>query len=445
MSLKKKLLAVIGLLLFLLLGALSVYISSADNLENKRLGYINIELGAGEFQLVNWQSSGNSYISESDPMIIMENINCYIHSLKIEGKWNGNEPIAVYYTNTPEEEFSEEKKMLLPYSIVGGNVYIYPKTQVYSIRLDPTEEAGQELAISAVEINDRSLILSFSRFMTLCVFPVMVYAAVAAGFIYLRGIKVYGAVFRKYVPLLKNLIDRDLKVKYRRSVLGFLWSILNPLLMALVITVVFSKIFRFQIEYFTVYYLTGSLIFNFVTEATTSSMTSVLGAAGLIKKVYIPKYIFPMQKCMFAFINMLFASVAVLAVIFIQGMPLHWTALLFPVPMLYAFVFSFGMGLILSSLTIFFRDMEHLYSVFVSVWMYLTPIIYPEDILPETVKGLMRLNPMYHYVGYFRDVVMYGSVPGAAENMICVSFSLMFLGVGLLFFKKTQDRFILYI
>lgn len=442
---KKKLLAGFGLLLFLLLGALSVYISSADNLENKRLGYSNIERGTEALQLVNWQPSGGGYISDTDPMIIMENVNCYVHSVKIEGSWKGDEPIALFYTNSPEEGFSEDKKMLLPYSIAGGSIYIYPQIQACTIRMDLTEAAGQELEISAVEINDRSLIISFSRFMTVCIFPVMVYAVIAAGIIYLRGIKVYGGVFRKYIPLLKNLIDRDLKVKYRRSVLGFLWSILNPLLMALVITIVFSKIFRFQIEYFTVYYLTGSLIFNFVTEATTASMTSVLGAAGLIKKVYIPKYIFPMQKCVFAFINMLFASVAVLAVIFIQGMPLHWTALLFPVPMLYAFVFSFGMGLILSSLTIFFRDMEHLYSVFVSVWMYLTPIIYPEDILPETVKSLMRLNPMYHYVGYFRDVVMYGSVPGAVENMICASFSLMFLGAGLLFFKKTQDRFILYI
>lgn len=442
---KKKLLVFAGIALFLFLGGLSVYISSRDNITNKDNGYDNISRSVSELQMVNWQSTGSGFVSDADPMIILENVNSYIHSVKIGGKWDNDEPVALFYTNSPDEDFSEDKKLVLPYNQIGGCIYFYPDAEICSLRIDLTEEAGKELTISEIEINDRSLLISFSNFMTICVFPVMIYGVLAVILIYMGSIKVYGGVFHKYIPLLKNLIERDLKVKYRRSVLGFLWSILNPLLMALVITIVFSKIFRFQVEYFTVYYLAGSLIFNFVTEATTGSMTSVLGAAPLIKKVYIPKYIFPMQKCMFAFVNMLFASVAVLAVILIQGMPMHLTALLFFVPMLYAFIFAFGLGLILASLTIFFRDIEHLYSVFVSVWMYLTPIIYPEDILPQAVKSIMRFNPMYHYVGYFREVIMYGTVPSMAENMICVSFSLLFLGAGLVFFKKTQDRFILYI
>ena len=112
--------------------------------------------------------------------------------------------------------------------------------------------------------------------------------------------------FKKYRYLLQDLTARDLKVKYRRSVLGFAWSILNPFLMMLVITAVFQNIFKFEVDYFPIYYLTGALLYNFVVEATNGSMTSIIGGASLIKKVYIPKYIFPLEKCIFAFVNMVF-------------------------------------------------------------------------------------------------------------------------------------------
>ena len=215
--------------------------------------------------------------------------------------------------------------------------------------------------------------------------------------------------------------------------------------MALVINAVFSNLFKFKIEYFIVYYLTGSLIFNFMTEATSASLTSVLGAASLIKKVYIPKYIFPLEKCLFAFVNMLFSSVAVIIVILIKRMPVHWTALLFFFPMICVLIFSLGMSLILSSVNVFFRDVGHLYSVFTVAWMYLTPIIYPKDILPEFILNIMNLNPMFYYVEYFREVVMYGTVPNLAAHLMCIIYAFLFLALGLIIFKKQQDRFILYI
>ena len=260
-----------------------------------------------------------------------------------------------------------------------------------------------------------------------------------------RELAATGTVFGKYRYLVGNLISRDLKVKYRRSTLGFLWSVLNPLLMALVINAVFSNLFKFKIEYFIVYYLAGSLIFNFMTEATTASLTSVLGAASLIKKVYIPKYIFPLEKCLFAFVNMLFSSVAVIIVIIIKRMPVHWTALLFFFPMICVLIFSLGMSLILSSVNVFFRDVGHLYSVFTVAWMYLTPIIYPKDILPEFILNIMNLNPMFYYVEYFRDVLMYGTVPNLTSHLMCIIYAFLFLALGLIIFKKQQDKFILYI
>lgn len=260
-----------------------------------------------------------------------------------------------------------------------------------------------------------------------------------------NSIKDYIEKFTKYRFLLVELVIKDIKIKYRRSFLGLAWTVLNPLLMMLVITAVFSRIFKFNIEYFPAYYIVGALIFNFNNEATVLAMNSVRGAAGLIKKVYIPKYIFPMEKVLFAFMNSLFSLIAVAIVLCILQVPVTLTALLFPIPLIYTLGFTVGLGLILSALNVFFRDIEHLYGVFVTAWMYLTPIIYPVEILPETFQKLMLLNPMYHYVSFFRNVIMYNTVPGIKENLICIFISILFLSIGILVFKKTQDKFILYL
>lgn len=253
------------------------------------------------------------------------------------------------------------------------------------------------------------------------------------------------AVFLKYRYLLQDLIMRDIKVKYRRSVLGLLWSILNPLMMMVVITAVFQNIFRIKIENFPIYYLTGSTIFGLFSEASNSAMTSVLNASALIKKVYIPKYIFPVEKVLFAFVNFAFSLIAVVLMFIVLRFQVTWTALLFFVPALYVLVFSIGVGLVLSATSIFFRDIIHLYSVLLMAWQYLTPIVYPYDALPDKIKQIMAFNPMYYYVDYFRQVVMYGKIPSLTFNLICFAFASSALLIGLHVFKKQQDRFILFI
>lgn len=156
--------------------------------------------------------------------------------------------------------------------------------------------------------------------------------------------KAYLTTFLKYKYLLHNLISRDLKVKYRRSTLGLLWSVLNPLLMSIVISIVFQNFFKFDVPNFAIYYLTGSLIFNFMNEATSSAMVSIVGNAPLIKKVYIPKYIFPLEKVMFAFVNMLFSMIALVIMMGVTklgiigsaaDLNISWTIVLFFIPMLY--------------------------------------------------------------------------------------------------------------
>lgn len=259
------------------------------------------------------------------------------------------------------------------------------------------------------------------------------------------NVKANLSAFKKYRYMVLNLIKKDITTKYRRSVLGIAWSVLNPLLMMIVITTVFQYLFKTEIENFSIYYLTGSLIFNFVADATTSSMQSVLGSAALIKKVYIPKYMFPLQKCLFAFVNMLFSMIALVIMYLVIRFIPPWTVIMAPIPMIYALVFSFGLGLILSSLIVFFRDIGHLYSVFITVWMYLTPVMYPMEALPERVAAIVKLNPLYHMVTYFRNVAINGVIPSLTDNLICIGWGLAMLIIGLIVFKKTQDKFILYI
>lgn len=260
--------------------------------------------------------------------------------------------------------------------------------------------------------------------------------------------KGYIITFKKYRYLLENLISRDLKVKYRRSALGLLWSILNPLLMMLVITTVFQYVMKFdtsQISDFTIFYLTGSLIFNFVSESTSTALTSIVSASSLIKKVYIPKYIFPLEKTLFSFVNLLFSLIALVIMLIVRQTPITWTIILFPIPLIYTLLFCIGFGLILSALNVFFRDIAHLYSVWITAWMYLTPVIYSVSMLPEWMQPIMKINPLYHYITYFRNVVMDGVVPDLKANLICICTALFALLLGALIFKKKQDRFILFI
>lgn len=253
--------------------------------------------------------------------------------------------------------------------------------------------------------------------------------------------------FLKYLPLLKNLISRDIKIKYRRSVLGVLWSVLNPLLMMAVMTIVFSTIFRFGIENFPIYYLTGSLIYSFFSEATSSAMTSVVSNAPLLKKVYIPKYIFPLQKSLFSFVNLLFSFIAIMIVLIF--VPVEPTALMFlsPIPILYTFFFALGIGMALSSLSVYLRDLYHLYSVLLVAWMYLTPIFYPVEYVKDNAfaYSIIQANPLYHFVAYFRNVFMYGQMPTLEENLICMAYAAVSFFLGVLIFKKTQKNFVLYL
>lgn len=256
---------------------------------------------------------------------------------------------------------------------------------------------------------------------------------------------IYLQNFKKFRPLLGELIARDIKIKYRKSVLGVLWTLLNPLFMMIILSVVFSNLFKFDVENYSVYLLSGQLIFNFYSESTTMSMSAILDNGPLIKKIYVPKYLFVVSRVFSSTINLLASFTALICVMLATRVELHYMVLLVPIPLFFIVVFSLGVGLVLSSLTVKFRDIMHLYSVFVTALMYLTPVIYPMSILPEWLKPIVSLNPVTNILQMFRDIMIYNVAPGIKSIVIAIIECAVMLVIGLYVFYKNQDDFILNI
>lgn len=248
---------------------------------------------------------------------------------------------------------------------------------------------------------------------------------------------------KKYQPLLYELVARDVKIKYRKSVLGVLWTLLNPLLMMVILSIVFSNLMKFDIENYSLYILTGQILFTFYNESTSGAMTSILGNAALIKKVYIPKYLFVVSRIASSSINILSSFCALILVMVFTRSELHFSMFLVVIPLLYLIVFSMGIGLILAALAVRFRDIIHLYAVFLTALMYLTPIIYPISMLPGWVKMIVNLNPLTGILNIFRDVMIYNRVPGLIEFLIPLLVVCVTLVLGFWIFYKQQDDFIL--
>lgn len=257
------------------------------------------------------------------------------------------------------------------------------------------------------------------------------------------SLSIYLQNFMKFQPLLRELVARDIKIKYRRSVLGVLWTLLNPLCMMIVLSIVFSNLFKFDVENFPLYLLCGQVIFNFYSDATTSSMSAIINNAALIKKVYVPKYLFVLSRVFSSFINLMASFTALLLVMVVMRVELHWTVFLSFIPLFFIVFFSLGVGLILSAVTVKFRDIMHLYSVFVTALMYLTPVIYPMSILPPTIKIIVLMNPLTNILLMFRDVMLYNSLPSVMSICVALFETILVMVTGLYVFYKNQDQFIL--
>lgn len=253
------------------------------------------------------------------------------------------------------------------------------------------------------------------------------------------------AAVRKYRFLINQLVSRDFKTKYKRSILGVLWSFLNPLLMMSVQYFVFANIFKMNIDYYPVYLLSGIIIFNFFSEACGMTLMSIIGNASLITKVYIPKYIYPLSRVLSSLINLLISLIPLLGVIIFSGISITTAYLLIPFELICLVIFSLGLGMLLSAAMVFFRDTQFLWGVLSMIWMYATPIFYPESILPASFAIILKINPLYHFIKFIRICILNGVSP---EPLLYVQSFLIALGmllIGAFVFKKSQDKFILYI
>lgn len=252
--------------------------------------------------------------------------------------------------------------------------------------------------------------------------------------------------FYQYHFLMEQLVEKDIKLKYRRSFLGYLWSILNPLMIMVIMVIVFSNMFSSSIENFPVYLIIGQTLFGFMNESTVQAIASITGNAALLKKTYVPKYVFTVSKVTSSFVNTLFSMGAMILVFIACRVTLNVYYLVIPLVLLQEYIFCLGLGMLLAQGAVFFRDVQYIYNAVTTAWMYLTPLFYPIDMLPENLrKGIELLNPMYFYVTEFRQIVLECRMP---DTSLVVSGSVaaaLLLTIGTWAFLKTQDKFILYI
>lgn len=213
--------------------------------------------------------------------------------------------------------------------------------------------------------------------------------------------------------------------------------------MMIILSIVFSSIFKFDVENFPLYVLSGQVIFNFFNDSTTSSMSAIISSASLIKKVYVPKYLFVLSRVMSSFINLMASFTALLFVMVATRAELHWTVFLSVIPLAMVVLFSFGVGMFLAAITVRFRDVIHLYSVFTTGLLYLTPVIYPMAALPDVVKTIVMINPLTNYLLMFRDVMFNNTLPSVFSVLLGIAEAALALALGLYVFYKNQDEFIL--
>ncbi len=251
---------------------------------------------------------------------------------------------------------------------------------------------------------------------------------------------------QKHRFLFEELVKRDFKKKYKGTVLGMFWSVLSPLLTVLVLTLVFTKVFDVSggIQPFIIYIFCGTLVMSFFNECTTGCMRALRQNASIFTKINVPKYMFLFSKALQSFINFLLTFIVflVFCIIYKISFGFHFLTLMYP--MFFLLIFSFGVGMILSAMFVFFKDIEYLYSVFLTLLNYVSAIFYPITRLGE-LQYLFYFNPVYVFIEYFRTVVLYGQIPSLLVHGLCAGYALIFLGIGCQIYKKCNNEFLYYV
>lgn len=250
---------------------------------------------------------------------------------------------------------------------------------------------------------------------------------------------------QKYKFLFEELVKRDFKKKYKRTVLGMAWSILAPLLQLLVMRLVFTRFFGRNTEHYTIYLFCGTLIFNYFSDASNQGMTTIMGNSDIFSKVNVPKYLFLLAKNVQTFINF-GLTLGVFAVFcIVDQITFTWRFIMLLYPICFLILFNIGIGMILSALFVFFRDIQYLWSIFTQLLMYMSAVFYTIDHYSESVQKLFLLNPIYLFIRYFRKIVIDASIPTLWFHLLMLADVIIVLGIGCVMYKKYNTKFLYYV
>lgn len=250
---------------------------------------------------------------------------------------------------------------------------------------------------------------------------------------------------KQYQFLFEELVKRDFKKKYKRTVLGMAWSVISPLLTLLVMRLVFTQFFGRNTDHYTIYLFCGNLVFSYFSEATSQGMTSLMGNAGIFTKVNVPKYLFLFSKNVQTLINFGLTLCVFVIFCFIDQITFTWKFILLLYPICCLMLFNIGIGLILSALFVFFRDIQYLWAVFTQLLMYMSAIFYTIDRYSYEVQCAFLLNPVYLFIRYFRKIVIEATIPTVWFHLLMAAYVVLALETGYWMYKKYNTRFLYYV
>jgi ABC-2 type transport system permease protein len=248
----------------------------------------------------------------------------------------------------------------------------------------------------------------------------------------------------EYNFLLEELIKRDFKKKYKRTILGVMWSMLGPLMQLAVMVLVFTHFFGRDIPHFPLFVFSGMMLFNFFKESTDQGMMALNANSGIITKVKVPKYLFLLSKNASTLLNFGLILVVFFLFALVDGVTFHWRFLLLIYPVITLTIFNFGAGLVLSALFVFFKDVQYLYNILSMLIMWVSAIFFDISTFPEHIQRLFLLNPVFTHIHYFRLIILHGVIPAWHIQLLCALYALLAVGVGAFFYKKYNYRFIFY-
>ena len=250
---------------------------------------------------------------------------------------------------------------------------------------------------------------------------------------------------RKNRELIWALALKELRVRYKRSALGFLWALLNPLLMMVILTVVFSNIMRLPVKGYAVFLLSALLPWTFFSQSLSYSVESIVGNGALLQKVRVKKSVFTVAAVLSNILNFLFSLVPMVLILVVLRFPLHWTWVFLPVPLLALFCFTLGCGFFFAAVNVFYRDVSHMVQIVLSGWFYFSPVMYSLEFLPQQYRGFFRLNPLLYLLNEFRMIIYYGQLPTLRSVVLCLGIGGFFLYLGYAIFKRAEPTFVYYV